>query len=89
MTSKVLSKFLFISIKLLTLYEIISFYENSTSNSISQVGPWVFPNPFQVGVPHRNRFLPPPVPLPQPMKSLVGHVYDKVIGPTIGLDSTI
>jgi hypothetical protein len=76
LTSKVISIFLFSPIKLLTLYEITNFCENSTINIISLVGPGVFSNPFQVGVPYQNYFLPPPAPLPEPMKSPVGHVYD-------------
>jgi hypothetical protein len=42
--------------KLLTLYEITNFCENSTINIISLVGPGVFPNPFQVGCPTETAF---------------------------------
>jgi hypothetical protein len=54
--SKVLSKFPFSPIELLTLYEITNFCENSTINIISLVGPGVFPNPFQVGCPTETAF---------------------------------
>ena len=67
LTSKVISIFPLSPIKLLTLYEITIFCENSTIN-------------ISGGVPYRNCFLPLPAPLPEPRKSPVGHVYECKLG---------